>query len=230
MDDDEKVRRNLVVFSGAVLVANYLDVSFTKIATQFLKLEQTDLDPRRVLTLSLVILIYLSMRYRFSEEGTKYSETMKVEWEQLCQARIRRWCKAAVLLYLKRGIELRGIFAGNLPDILRSTSGAGYQPNDEKFPKIQEVVFAMSSEGPSPWKYQAFVKFKWSQPLSGADLVTQGLVDVEFTGLMLAALKAITTLEMWVYSKGSIHALIPVILGNMAALALAVRAINLATT
>lgn len=43
-------------------------------------------------------------------------------------------------------------------------------------------------------------------------------------------MKAITTLERWVYSKGSIHALIPVVLGNLAALALSLRAANLATT
>lgn len=227
MDDDEKVRRNLVVFSSSVLVANYLEISFTKLATQFLKLEQTDLNPLKVATLSLLILIYLAVRYRFSEEGVKYSETMKLEWKELCQARVQCWCKAAVLLYLNGGIAVQRIFVGSLVDVLRSTSGAAYQVNNGKLPKVREVQFVMSNAGTAPWKYQAFVKFQWILPLSGEGLSTEGLIDVELTGAPLLALKAMTTLEMWSYSKGSINALIPVVLGILAAFALVIKVINL---
>lgn len=230
MYEDEKVRRNLVVFCGVVLVANYLDVSFTKIATKFLNLEDATLDPLRVLSLTLVILVYLAIRYRFSEEGLKYSETLKAEWNQLCLERIQRWCTWAVMLYSRKRIDVPGIFAANLSDVLSVTSGQAIQANKGQLPNLHQVQFSMSSAGPEVWRYQAFATFRWRLPADGAEVPTEGLVNVEYSGAMLMALKTCTTLESWLYSKGSIHALIPVVLGNFAAITLTLKIINLTPT
>lgn len=223
MDEDDKVRRNLVVFSGAVLVTNYLDISISKLATENFKLGDVPLDPYRVLCLSLVILVYLAVRYRFSEEGIKYSKTLKSEWETLCVERTQRWSRLAVMLYLKRGTELRGVFPADVADILKATSAAAYQANDGVLPDISDLTIGNSSAGPKPWIYTAFMRFQWTAISSEKPLSTEGTVDIHFSGLPLLALKVTTTLQTWFYSKASIHALVPAVVGSLAGITLLIR-------
>jgi hypothetical protein len=225
--DDEKVRRNLVVFCGFVLVANFLDVSLAMLVTSFFRLDVTPLDPLRVLALSLAILIYLAVRYKFSEDGQKFSADLTEEWNRICLERTKRWCRWAVMLYTKRGIEIPGIFAGNLNDILRVTSATAYQANGDRQPTLKDVTFSMSSTGAHIWKYQGFATFRWSLTVSGAEVPTDGLVSIEYSRSTLLALKCVTYLQMWFYSKGSINALIPVLLGMLTAIVLTMKVITL---
>lgn len=68
MDEDDKVRRNLVVFSAAVCLFTFIQLPIAQVVSGTLKgAGQWTPDPWRLWAVVLVVLIYLFMRYRFSE-------------------------------------------------------------------------------------------------------------------------------------------------------------------
>lgn len=68
MDDDEKIRRNLVVCSSSVLAYSYVSPKFAQ-GPIFFGLDQSILNNNRVWTVVLIILIYLSIRFWHSVDA-----------------------------------------------------------------------------------------------------------------------------------------------------------------
>lgn len=80
MDDTpDKVRRNLLVYCGALLIGLYLDVDFKSILN-IPGINVPKLDPFKTTVLSLMILCYLMARFSYSKEykeGGSYSAHFK---------------------------------------------------------------------------------------------------------------------------------------------------------
>jgi hypothetical protein len=69
MDEDDKVRRNLVVFSAAVCITSFLKLPVIQVAATALKSDGSwNPSPWRVWSAALVVLMYLLLRYRFSDK------------------------------------------------------------------------------------------------------------------------------------------------------------------
>ena len=68
MDDtQDKIRRNLVIFSAAIVIGWYLDMKLTDISKLILSTDISNVNAFRFWMVILVILVYLSIRYRFSD-------------------------------------------------------------------------------------------------------------------------------------------------------------------
>ena len=63
-DQDDKIRRNLFVYSSLVISAWWLDISPIQIASSKLDF-LSDVSASKVLTLTLFVQIYLLLRYKF---------------------------------------------------------------------------------------------------------------------------------------------------------------------
>jgi hypothetical protein len=80
MDDvDDKVRRNLVVFSGLVLAATWLGHPEVLPLSTLIKAE-TPTPTWRITTLAFVVLIYLVARYWFSQAHAAARHQMSIDW------------------------------------------------------------------------------------------------------------------------------------------------------
>lgn len=66
MDDtQDKVRRNLVVFSAAIVFGWFLDLKLTNITKLFVSTDIGSVNTGRLWIVTLILLIYLFLRYRF---------------------------------------------------------------------------------------------------------------------------------------------------------------------
>jgi hypothetical protein len=87
-DVNEKIRRNLVVFSVACLAIKWLDLSVVKIlSSQFFWL--SGIEPGKLLLVAVLIQIYLLLRYRFSPSASRAWREMIVEVIRLIRGKVR---------------------------------------------------------------------------------------------------------------------------------------------
>jgi len=89
MDDDDKARRNLVIASGVVLLCWVIGLPLESLAERLLGVSPssttTKLVPWRVWTVALLVLGYLSLRFRFAKDTAETVDELKKEWSQLVE-------------------------------------------------------------------------------------------------------------------------------------------------
>ena len=79
MDDDDKIRRNLVMASTAILILAWLDLPAGLIAQRLLAVPGSDatvVQPVRIWIATLAVMAYLGVRYRFREGQEKYVQAV----------------------------------------------------------------------------------------------------------------------------------------------------------
>lgn len=82
-DEDDKVRRNLVAFSAAVLLLAWLEIPLSAVTEKLVGAAHRPLDPLRAWTAGAVVLFYLAVRFHFSGGGkTAFQELSKL-WQML---------------------------------------------------------------------------------------------------------------------------------------------------
>lgn len=83
-DDDEKVRRNLVAFSAAVVLLAWLGIPFSAIAEKLVGVAHPALNPLRTWTAGGAVLLYLAMRFHFTGGGkTAFDALTKLWWSNV---------------------------------------------------------------------------------------------------------------------------------------------------
>ncbi len=82
-DDDEKVRRNLVVFSSLILASTWLGHPELWLVTQLLTPDAGRPPAWKVTTLALAVLVYLTARYWFSPAHEAARSTMSHDWDRI---------------------------------------------------------------------------------------------------------------------------------------------------
>jgi hypothetical protein len=87
-DQDDKIRRNLFVYSSLVIAAWWLDISPIQIASSKLDF-LSDVSASKVLTLTLFVQIYLLLRYKFSRVARRAGREYSVEVGRLVNSRVR---------------------------------------------------------------------------------------------------------------------------------------------
>jgi len=89
MDDDDKIRRNLVVFSAAVLVVAWLEIPVQPVVAKWLGAEGWRLHPVKLWLAVLAVDVYLILRFRFGDQTRETAE-------ELTKVHRKRW-RASVL-------------------------------------------------------------------------------------------------------------------------------------
>jgi hypothetical protein len=93
MDDDDKVRRNLVVASAAVILAWFLELPVQRLAAAS-KIDQWFPPPRKVWLASLAVLVYLAWRYRFSDMGKRVLRRTRSYYRKLVSVSVHQYVSA----------------------------------------------------------------------------------------------------------------------------------------
>ena len=88
-DDDDKTRRNLVVFSALVILLNWLELNGSVLLILF-KDAGANVSERKVASALLVINLYLLYRYRFSDA---FKNAMEIKFEDIKNIKIDQIAK-----------------------------------------------------------------------------------------------------------------------------------------
>ncbi|MES2973276.1 MAG: hypothetical protein V4757_06690 [Pseudomonadota bacterium] len=81
-DEDDKIRRNLVVVSATILIAAFLEVPQSALLSTLVGKEGSSIPQWKFWAVGCALLAYLGARYRFSHEGQKMVRALVVSNEQ----------------------------------------------------------------------------------------------------------------------------------------------------
>ncbi len=204
-DEDDKVRRNLVVVSAVILVAGWLEIPFSAIVSKFVNTGELHHDPFRIWATGLAVLLYLAIRYSFSPEGERYRSALPIAVDLMCRHKALEYAQAEVDRFTKTGAEST-IFEGTLTAIVNNDLKE-YGAIDRPYINLQTA-----QAGEDPWKFLAGKSYVTKDgrtlgvPFQGANFA------VNIVGRAVWRIKVKAHVHVWTYSAGSIQLLVPVML------------------
>jgi hypothetical protein len=213
MDDDDKIRRNLVVFSTGVLLVAWFNVPVQGWLEDTFKYKpQVTFSPAKTWLAAAAILIYLLLRYRFSEDGENLVQRVSVAYAHAVGPYAKTLVVSEALAAIGGGVPSRivgGDVAGTRDKYQELCHGIG----------VGEAIRLTILDDPSPAD-------RWSGRVSLVALIsTQDggqrdhtfLLPFSITGWLRAKCVLVGTAKSVFYSKASINHLVPVALAVAAA-------------
>lgn len=156
-DEDDKIRRNLVVVSSVILVSSFLKLPvsalielFAKSSEAFKAIPQADFW-----AIGLTVLVYLVARYRFSDEGEKTSSELEKTY-----ALNRSSLLHVEVLRAQNIFNQTGRF---LPQVEHMRSAIAEQTKANGFdPENCKTVISLAIEGVPKRSSRLIANIKWS--------------------------------------------------------------------
>jgi ABC-type multidrug transport system fused ATPase/permease subunit len=230
MDEDDKVRRNLVVASAAVLLCAWLKVSIPALANRLMSgptsAPSITLDPVRLWAGALVVLVYLLLRFRFCKATGEAWTDYKKEWSKVRE----RIATATLRAHLRRASQKRiesPLFDTSLVNLLAQKTRAtqedlGNLQVDRLRTPVVEAPGITMMDG---YSGKANLAFLWTDEGAVQHASAGYVEDFAFRKYERWKLIVRTALELATYSRASVQVFVPVLL---AVLAFGVSAWNLA--
>lgn len=223
-DDDTKIRRNLVVFSAAVLLLAWLEVPFSALVSKLVEPSQLQIENTKLSAAGLVILLYLAIRFSFSAEGSRYREALKRDLDHLLFRKVIAMARLQLWYHRLTGREPT-IFAGKLKRHLQEKS-AGLETSIENCERPR-VDLSLSEHGQTKWSYLFSTTVAWHR--NGKQVAASAggsLLEVSVNGVDRFLVRVAAHLHTLLYSESSIQHLAPVIMGLAAGCLLSWRVIE----
>lgn len=104
-DENDKIRRNLVMASTAIVISSWLDISLVGILKKYMEVNHVVDAESRVLVIGFVLMIYLLLRYNFSAEGNAYRFAFSDEIKKQTFSKVSRFTQRQADRYTKTGHE-----------------------------------------------------------------------------------------------------------------------------
>jgi len=218
MDDDDKVRRNLVVASSVTVLLAWLEVPLVAVADRLFGTKADGYAPSgwRVWLGALAVLLYLGLRFRFShevEQGIK-------DLQEASQIRYR-------ILYLRnlRDLEVQ-IKKGDLPPGPFRDEVEGQIQQGRRYPHMAKghddlrprIKFdTLNSEDIGAAKVQIPVTLMWDIPGQFEPNVMHSTLEYEIPHGTSRRLRRRAFVYALIYSRGSMVLLWPIGLAGLAA-------------
>ena len=213
-DEDSKIRRNLVLVSGAILCSSWLGIQLTVFLEKLLPAGTQVPDNWKFWVVELALLIYLGIRYRFSDEGSKYVITAKEELSTIRRHRATDFAQSEANRFTKTGIE-SPIFQGEMSGLLSDWNDGGAKGVAGPRPKM---VLTLIEQTDSPWSFTVGVSAFWETAGGGSTSTSGNTLKVQIKGGVRRRIEFASCLHLWVYTESSIRYLVPVLLGLLAVL------------
>lgn len=226
MDEDDKIRRNMVIFSSGILASAILELPFSSLVQVVLSATYKGPDNWKVWGLGLVILAYMALRYRFSSEGERYISEYEKDMASLRWKYLNELVQAQATYFTKTGREPK-VFKGGLSDYVRGheTTVMRNNRNLTSIPRPILKTNLLEHMGGN-WAYRVGVALAW-QTIEHSSSSTGGIIDMLVEGREKLIVQVRTWLHCTFYSRASIVYLTPIILGLLAALLLCWRLLQI---
>jgi len=208
-DDNDKVRRNLVVASSIVIIFAWLGVSEAVLVEKLIG-NQLALINWKVSVLFIAILTYLSMRYRFADSTKKEYGRLLSEWNAILANNIEKRIHQLFRIFTKKRQDI-DIFSPKLSDYVNSqiTDTAFGERRDWHLILLQNT----SIQPKDSWSGELGVAID----LGDADGYTSkrvggNKIEYSFQGYERIRLVAISSMRLVTYTKGAIDFIAPILL------------------
>lgn len=217
-DDDQKIRRNLVAFSSAVLLLAWLDIPFSALLGKLIDVKVSQPSDSRLWIAGLVVLTYLGIRYSFSAEGRKYRDELNRELQSIKVGTAIALAQRQADYFSWTGHE-PSVFSGKLTSYIEDkTKDMGEQVKSYGRPKIE---LSMSEYDQAPYRFTMSSVLTWYSKGKSVGSSHGGLViTVDITGIYRFYVSVYSHLHAFSYSSSSINYLAPAVLGVAAAVTL----------
>jgi hypothetical protein len=222
-DDNDKVRRNLVVASSAIIIFAWLGLNETILFERLFGNQVTTIS-WRVSILSIAILAYLSLRYRFADSTIKDYGRLIGEWCEILANNTDRRIHSIFKKFSRTQKDV-AIFSPKLSDYVND------QISDTAFGEKRDWhLISLQHTSIQP-------KDTWSGELGMAiDLgdndgysskrVGGNKVEYSFEGYERYRLITVSLLRLVTYTKGAIDFIAPILLALLAFIVLIIRLVN----
>jgi len=207
-DTDEKIRRNLIVASTAVLLGAWLNLPALAIVKRVLGEDAgSSVQPWRLWAAVIALLLYLSLRYRFSDGVRHAWDTNRAEFQSFRIAAMDAMLVSEAKRYTKTGAE-SSAFYSELNSYVASRGGTRKTRPEIALNKITHHT---------PGKGEAELSLSWS-----AEHVSDSSdrpIGFELSKQDSRIANARALVRLLAYSRSSTSMLVP---STMAALALGI--------
>jgi hypothetical protein len=206
-DADDRVRRNLVVFCSFFLISYWLDISTNELIHKFTSLN-INFSANKKSTLLLVILTYLSLRYKFSKSFTDGFNQLKIDWLDKMQTVATKIVNHQLS---KCSSSKSQIFDPSLEKFcskfLSDQTGVWNEEYDEA-----KMTLVGSLDFTYHWGGQVTVQVDVTQKNNGNKSIGQkALIEFSFKGLNQYKLRCRSVVSL-IYSKSAVDLLVPILL------------------
>jgi hypothetical protein len=216
-DDDSRIRRNLVVAGGLVILAAWLDIPLDQLLEKIAGLvpDKTPgapgIDPLRVWFAVLAVLTYLALRYRFALEGRRLARAYRRERGLLVQRYVRGCVNGALLRYSRDGKD-SPIFYGELHTFAnKATKSLEAKLEGEQL--ARPTVTASFIQIEAPYRGNAGLNFIWQRDTTQAATSSGAASGFEVAGFRRWRIACLATVVGLSYSRASTQHILPVAFG-----------------
>lgn len=223
MDDDDKIRRNLMVTSAVIIGAAWFDVSLPEVLERLFSIKPSPSTPGQVVQLSewkvwlaaLLMLCYMSWRYRWSDEVEKamslFSESVLARYKVLFgtdyMANVAKWFKSGSLPGDVHP-QIPAAYAQLIPQTLTRQAGRG--PTEVRYSGTMPAAMDLSN-------HIMTMTAEWAQPGGGVHASNQQ-VNIYIDKKRQDALIKKAQWYALANSKASLSLVWPVLVASTAAL------------
>jgi hypothetical protein len=218
-DVEDKIRRNLLVYSWTILVTFWIDRPIWYLVDIFDNVKGS-IPAQKLIVIAIVIQIYLLLRYRFSSQALRAWRRYLVEvggvWRKLVASDIRN--KVRRFKFNRANV----IFQPNLQAYILDDQD--YEPLSQAKKLIMREMEVAAMKFDSTWSGS----FSCNRHLSddtGAYSARSGgnRIDFRYTGLRKAFLVVRSIPTLLFYTKGAVEMIFPFVLGVTALSMLLIR-------
>lgn len=219
-DEDTKIRRNLVMVSSAILVSAWLHIPLLGVWDKLFQVSKP--DDWKVWVVEFALLIYLGLRYRFSDEGSHYVTTAASELDTIRRHRATDFAQSEANRLTKTGVE-SPIFKGELSTLISHLTKDRPQVANDMRP---EMLVTLVEQSQSAWEFTIGVAASWDTKGGGSTAHSGNTLKVFIEGRARWRVECMSRLHLWTYTESSIRYLVPVFLGLLATLVLLLKEVT----
>lgn len=231
MDDDDKVRRNLTVFSASVLAADYFGLQLGEIVQSTLHLVHP-VSPLKLSIAGLTVLAYLGLRYKDVKlmDDLTYEEAVSFNLKLVTPIVVQSYAQFMLRLYKWTGYE-SSIFEISLKDYCHFQAAGLQIAEDQNRPTIhlrglgldnvvdgQGRLIPVKQRVTETWAAETgivWIKGSLRQETAGGRQL-----QIKPKGTHLFLIWIYSRVWWFLFTEGAVRARIPVIVGLAATLAL----------
>lgn len=224
-DGDEKTRRNLVVASGALITAWIAGIPVPVVMEKLVGRE-VQLSYWRVFLAALLVLTYMTLRFRFASDTKAAYQNLKAEWRSECCAQIRRAVDRWLMRYTRTGEESK-FFGGSLSkaetEATKSIAEARRTVSGERpelgRPRVVGHMSFVDNYGQvdiDPFNSRVHVQYEWNYRSQVLNSTGNLAPEFNITGVHRFWLKAKALVKLVSYTESSLQVLVPAALATIA--------------
>lgn len=215
MDDTpDKLRRNVVALSAAILAVFFLNLSFKPSASLLGIADVGNLAAWKVWLCMSVILVYMFLRYRFDDTTEAALNSMRTEYQKF---------EAMVLARLGQRVAERYLLRGHLPSWtqgLDTLNDAEWQAYGTQYGRLRRVKVDLGVRTDSPDRFDSVFICREIDAMWDQDGAWKRSISASFSFKAPTLVRVLVRCKAaWraIYSKGAVDVAVPFALATLAA-------------